>query len=121
MRHDEGIEFIRGRPQRFQRRIIEVAPINVGAHLRASQSERSHDPTELDGGQVRRLHRQRRDAHEACWIVGDGVGDLVILQDRERLGERSRGVFEMTCTSMSAASMSFNRRDMSQPPRGNGR
>jgi hypothetical protein len=31
---------------------------------------------------------------EACWIAGDGVGDLVILQDRERFGERSLLVIE---------------------------
>jgi hypothetical protein len=31
-------------------------------------------------GQVGSLHRQGRDAHETCWIAGDGFGDLVILQ-----------------------------------------
>ena len=41
-----------------------------------------HRPAQLVGGQLRRLHRQRRDAYEPLRIGRDGLGDLLVLQGR---------------------------------------
>ena len=56
--HDhEGAERSGFRPQRLERRIIEILALHVRADHGAAQAERAHGATKLLGGTLRRLHR----------------------------------------------------------------
>ena len=88
MNEHEGLELRRCRPQRFERWVVEVLAAAVRSDHRALEAELAHRAPQLRGGLFRRLHRQRRDAHEAVRAVLHMPGDLFVLDrgDRDRHG-----------------------------------
>ena len=91
---DERLQLVRRRPDRIKRRIVEVAAVDVGADLRAAQTEPAHGARELVGGALRMLQRQGREPHEALGMAIDDGGDLVVLQRRAGGAERGLLVVE---------------------------
>ena len=79
---DEGLERVRHRPHRLERRIVEVAAVHVGPDLRAVQAERGHGALEFFGRLGRRLQRQRGEAHQPVGTAFRDPRDLVVLQRR---------------------------------------
>ena len=59
------------------------------ANIVPLQAELGHGAPEFVGGALRRLHRQRGDAHEASRMGCDVLRDLVVL-DRSRSRRRAR-------------------------------
>ena len=90
MDEDECAQLVCRRPHRLERRIVEVAAVDVRADLRAAQAELAHHAAKLVGGLLRLLQRQGRKPYEAVGMARHHGGDLVVLQ--HRAGDAERGL-----------------------------
>ena len=90
MNQDEGAELGGRRPDRLELGIVEVLARHVGADLRAAQAEHAHGVAQLVGGELRRLHRQRRDGEKAVGARLDLLGELLVLNAGECRRQRGR-------------------------------
>ena len=83
---DEGAELRRGRPDRLQLRIVEIAAPDVRADHHAAQPELAHAAAKLRDGRVRRLQRHRAEAEKAIRVLLHQRRDVLVLDLRH--GER---------------------------------
>jgi hypothetical protein len=81
------VEFLRLFEYLEKFRVMEGSLIHVGSDLDAREAERSA-PLELRNGEVRVLHRDRAQAHEAVWLPRDRAGHVIV----EKLCPRHRRV-----------------------------
>src|SRR5690349_3420293 len=80
MDEDEGAERGRRRPERLQRRVIEIAAVDIGSDHRALQPQSLHGALELGCRELRRLQRDPAEPEESPRVALDFGGDLVVLQ-----------------------------------------
>ena len=94
MDEDERAELFRRRPERFERGIVEIAAVDVGADHGATQAEFGHGPAQLDRGLIRRLQRHAAEADETVGLSFDHTGNLFVLDHGTREPERRLAVVE---------------------------
>ena len=95
MDEHESAKFFGGGPERLEVRIVEVFAHDVGADHGAAQTKLGHRARQFVGGAFRVLYRQRRDAHESLRIVGNVLGDLVVLDGGGRRAQRGLLIVEI--------------------------
>src|SRR5262249_53325141 len=67
-------------PERVELRIRELLPFDAAADAGAAQAELLHGVLELLRGEIGMLQRHRGERDESVGLLGDDLGELVVLQ-----------------------------------------
>ena len=74
-------------PDRMEFRIGELLAIDMGADRHAAQPELLDAVFELLDRQIRVLHGDSREGHEAIRVRGDDFGELLVLDPDQLFGD----------------------------------
>ena len=93
--HHDNVELLGLGPERPEAPVVEVHAHDVGVDLDAAEVVLLHAPLELLDGRAHVLHRHRRQADEPVGVVGDDLGEVLVLHPGQLTAELRVGPVEV--------------------------
>ena len=78
----ESVELVRDSPDFIERRIVEIAPVDIRTDMQSAKAALRHRAPEFNGGLCGRLHGDGGEPEKAVRIGGHERADRIVLHDR---------------------------------------